>query len=597
MRRYGYAAGRLGLFWSLALGAACTTTDPVTVGLLMRAPQGLLDDASEVTLRVIDSGAASCDEATGHVDGSPPDDAVQSFSLERGGCAGGATWCKTITLDKDDSSKIFGVIATGPAGLLAEGCTTARIDQDPLEVSIQVHRAVLPKCCGDGALQPGEQCDSGQPPAVACGADVGEPGCTGMEATAVCGCDCVANEMLLSIDNPGGSPALGNAPGTKRDLALAFSGPAGQVASSLRAVFTDTDAAQSTVPDINIRLLQSNLEPYPSSGALAPLSKQLRLPDCSNVINVLGPPRTQETAALVAVTNDTVGVVYASNEPDPGRADIFMSLQQGDGCANDPPFQVNALTDLPCWLPDIARAGDGSALIVWHASGQVRGRIWSSAGGDTGTLTPVGADVTIATSSTGRPRVAGSAAGWLVAYEAEGNVWLVNVSPSEEVGVPLQVNANSDGVQDQPDVARLSDGRTAVVWHSGGAIFAQRFSAMLEPRAGDQDAPLGVSSPPGYAPTVAGTDEGGGAFVVAWAATDLTVWARYLYGDQGFAYNSVTGQNDDFLASHPAVSGPDVGMRAGPSVAIGGVGWVAIGWQDDSLNHPGVYVRGFPLPE
>ena len=38
------------------------------------------------------------------------------------------------------------------------------------------------------------------------------------------------------------------------------------------------------------------------------------------------------------------------------------------------------------------------------------------------------------------------------------------------------------------------------------------------------------------------------------------------------------------------------GMRTGPAVAIGGAGFVAIGWQDDSPTHFGVYVRRFPLP-
>jgi hypothetical protein len=560
----------------------------------MQGPRGLLDDATAVVLSVIDADAASCDATTGHVGGSPSDDAVQTFNLGREGCASGASWCKTITLDKDDSKKIFGVVATGAAGLLAEGCTTAVIDQDPLEVSIQIRRADIPKCCGDGVLQPGEQCDTAQPPAVACGGDVGEPGCTGMEPNGACDCDCVAFEQLLSIDNPGGNPALTNAPMTKRDLALAFSGPSGQVAGALRAVFTDADTSHSTAPDINIRLLQSDLTPFPASGSLSTLAKQLRLPDCASPTAILGPPRTQETPSLAAITGDVVGVVYASAEVEAIRTDIAMSLQLGVGCADEAPFVVNAATDVSMVSPDVARGNDGAALIVWHASGAVRGRIWTADGSPTGSLTPLSQDLDIAQNAAGRPRVAGSGAGWLVAYESGGNVWLQPVSPTGELTPALQVNTVTDGVQDQPDVARLSDGRAAVVWHSGtGAIYVQRYSAMLEPRSGDQDAPLSAASPPGSRPAIAGTDDGGGAFAAAWATDQGTVWARFLYADQGFAYNSVDGQNGDFLASYPGMPG----TRTAPAIAIGGAGRVAIGWQDDSTEHPGVYVRAFPLPE
>jgi hypothetical protein len=37
-------------------------------------------------------------------------------------------------------------------------------------------------------------------------------------------------------------------------------------------------------------------------------------------------------------------------------------------------------------------------------------------------------------------------------------------------------------------------------------------------------------------------------------------------------------------------------VRRAPAVAIGGGGFVAFGWQDDSAVRPGLYVRRFPLP-
>ena len=80
--------------------------------------------------------------------------------------------------------------------------------------------------------------------------------------------------------------------------------------------------------------------------------------------------------------------------------------------------------------------------------------------------------------------------------------------------------------------------------------------------------------------------------MAAWHADDGSVWARYIGGDSGFGYNFVTGQNADFRATHPAITT----ARTGAAVAIGGDGFGAIGWQDTSAEHPGVYVRRFPMP-
>src|SRR3569832_1886783 len=115
---------------------------------------------------------------------------------------------------------MFAVAAKSPAGLLAEGCTVEAIDQDPLEVTIQMHRYNEPACCGDGSPQVGEQCDSGAlvDPAIVCG---------GVTPSAVCNGDCTAAEILLSIDDGATPPKLFNGiPGSKTKLSVAF-GPGG----------------------------------------------------------------------------------------------------------------------------------------------------------------------------------------------------------------------------------------------------------------------------------------------------------------------------------------------------------------------------------
>src|SRR5688572_23098570 len=88
---------------AIAIGA-CTDA-PVQLGLVMITPLGLLDTASSVTLTVFSSSGAEC-TTSGHVDNAPTGEGVQTFELQKGGCSGGATWCKEIELDRDSSEKI-----------------------------------------------------------------------------------------------------------------------------------------------------------------------------------------------------------------------------------------------------------------------------------------------------------------------------------------------------------------------------------------------------------------------------------------------------------------------------------------------------------
>jgi hypothetical protein len=79
-------------------------------------------------------------------------------------------------------------------------------------------------------------------------------------------------------------------------------------------------------------------------------------------------------------------------------------------------------------------------------------------------------------------------------------------------------------------------------------------------------------------------------YLAAWQS-DASVRARFFGAASGFLYNPVDGQNGDFQAS-PA----EPGARARPAVAVGGNSHVAIGWEDQSVEHTGVWVRRFPLP-
>lgn len=564
--------------WSLTVAAAACAPEPARVGLNLRLTSGLLDSATTVELFVSTDGA--CNPATGQVKDVTE---VEFFPLDR---CGTSSWCKTISLDQDDQPRIFHVVAKNAGKEVAQGCTQAAIDRDPLDVAIKVKRFLEPGCCNDGKVQSTEQCDSGiVAPTDCAGNTPAQPQCNSIVTDEICECDCRAREIVLST--PGMNPTTSNDPNTKSGLSLAFSGASGsaEVAGSLRAVYADAQGFGGSV-DVNLRTLKSNLTSI-TSGALA---KQLRIPaTCSNV-QTAGIARDQKSPSIARVSASVSAVVFSDNKIQPQQFNVSLTALGGEGCADKEPLIVNANTSTSCDAPDVAGGPDGSALVVWNQGGQLRARVWKT----DGTLAPASADIEIAAMAPGgKPHVAGSSKGWSVVYPSGDDVFVQSLDASGGLtGSARRVNIVTDGVQDQPDVAMLSDGTSIVVWQSGAGIFFQRYDANGKELAGDQTEPLSSLDPgAGATPVVAGN---GDWYAIAWLTGGNSVWARFVSKAAGFGYNHVDGQNGAFLASHPIVDHP----RTGPAIAIGDQ-FVAIGWQDTSTEEPvhGIVVRRFPLPE
>jgi hypothetical protein len=588
MRRRRLLLGFVPCLPLLALPGACAPTNdgPVSIGLVLRAPAGLLAQATAVKLSVFDAAKAKC-LPTGHASAIPA--GAQSFALQNSGCAKGVAWCKQIALDEDGSSKMFAVVASNAAGTLAEGCATAAINQDPLEVDIKVQRYLPPACCGDGKLEPGEQCDSG----TASGGD-----CPGITADAVCSVACTSIEIPLDRTPTDKPPAAG----TKAELALAFcpGAPDKHLQNGLRAVFTDTSATATGGSDVAIRDLDQGLYPLSDPSLILPRPHPIPML-CSDPKSTKGSVNAQSSPAIAPVGADVVAVAYVSDELAQTQRDIFASAQGVDGCADTPPVRVSTTSGASA--PDVAAGPPNMGLVVWVRDGQVFGRFVARTTTNDAppkiTLTPQAqAEFSIAPNGT-VARVAGAAGGWVVVYEGAGDgdgdgIFARTVAPGGVVGPEVRVNVVADGKQDQPDVAMLGDGRHVVVWRGADhAIWFQRFDKTGAPAAHDQDAPLNtVTDGERAMPAVASSGGLGDFYAVAWEGPNGTIGARFVGGDQGFGYNSVSGQNDEFEASSPEVQGD----RHRPAVAVGGGGFVAIGWQDASATHSGVYVRRFPLP-
>lgn len=599
----------------IAVLAGACGTQPVNLGVSMIAPQGLLDQATAVTLSVIDAAQAKCDAATGHVDKIP--ESALSFPLDDKDCPKGAAWCAQIQLDKDGTKKIFAVTATRAKNPIAEGCATYAVDRDPLFVDVQVRRYSAAPCCNDGKLEPGEQCDTGV--VASCDPNVTPNACTGITEDSVCYCDCKAKEILLSVDEKAAPGLKNGVAGSKGALSLSF-GPGSLNPGMLRAVYVDTDKNTSTVPDIHQSFLRQDL--YPIADPV-PLSYQLLFPiACNNVTNAIGTPLTQEAPAVAAASDDTAVVVYMTNEENSGpNFDIFLSPQNADGCTDTKPCKQDADCQTACDASShrckasvklntvIGKAADphvagsqGTALVVWSRPDGVFGRIWRT----DGSTSPVSGEISIASGGS-HPRVAAFSGGFRVVYQGSGmgdinGVFMRTISLNGALADEEQlVNLTIDGVQDQPDVAALDDGATLVVWHSGQDVYFQRFDGdgkAISPD--DQSSPLNTTGAGDGTdqqnPAVAGAS---GFFTVVWetpSAQDPTlgnVMARFVGAKSGFGYNSVSGQNDDFPATDPSFATD----RHHPAVAMSAQsGFVAVGWEDHDKMRSGIYVRRFPPP-
>jgi hypothetical protein len=539
------------------LAATCSTQPASDIGLVMVAPQGVLDEADALSLKVFPAEGHAC-SADGSVAEVPAD--AKSFKLTQDGCDAGVKWCGDLTLDQDGSTQMFFVQASSAGGVLGQGCAKKAIDQDPLEVTIKIVRFVAEACCGDGALQAGELCDGG-----------GSDTCDGSTADAICQADCSTKQVPVDFEEGGMSKgAVG-----QTSPSFVFAGGTGQLAGGLHATY-QSDATTSS--DIGVRFFQSDLSPVDSPASLGiPHKLMVR---CTGQDVVL--QRSQKSPRIIAFGSDSSLIAFRSNTNDPLRDDAYVAVTNGSGCneATNPDLVYTATKNVDGI--DVAAGPGGKALVVFSDDGQVKG-VDYSAGTGVGTVFDIGAG--------SEPRVSGGSGGWVVTYRGAGagdddGVLVSRVSASFTVAPAVVVNAQTSGAQDQPDVAVLSDGRFAVTWRSGGDIFFQRYASDDTPTSGDQEGPLQTGSAAAASPTIEG-DSGAGYFVVAWSMGD-TIRARFAGATSGFLFNPISGQNDDFSVTSLGTA------TSAPTIAVGA--FIVVGWSEQGGSAPGIYARRIPVP-
>lgn len=569
----------IGLLPAAPLVAAACSEASVPIGLVMIAPQAI-QDAESVDLFVFEAGDIACN-GDGTIGGEMPETAAK-FPLSNEGCGDGLAWCAEVEVERTDKPTMFAAVAKAQGQTTLQGCTVTPVNQDPLEVTIEMKQFLEPACCGDGKLQPGEQCDPG-----------GLAQCGEVPPDEVCFANCTTAEVLLST--PGAvKPLLLNDPATKSELAMAFCPGNAQLGTALRTLFRSQDSKSNGGSDIHLRVMTPDGYTVVTP---QPLSLQMRLPmPCWDPYET-AEAGVEQSPAIAPVAQDSTLMVYASNIQLMSSSDVYLIEHTEDVCADvplnqNPAIQLSKTESTPGAItPDVARGPEGSALVVWNQKGQIVGRLWKS-----GVLTPDPVDAPIPIGTGALPKVAGNGSGWVVVYQGGSagaeDILARSVSLDGTPGPEAVVNGDTGGAQVTPDVAMLDDGSYVIVWASAGDIFFQRFTA-AGPVVGDQDAPLnddldGQGSQ--SSPAVGAPLTGGGFFAAAWENDNGTISARYLGKSGGFLFNAHDGRSTSFPASHLGIQG----ARHKPAVAIGS--HVVFGWQDDSIEHPGVYIRRFPLP-
>jgi hypothetical protein len=548
----------------------------VATSLLM--PRALLDRVTKLTITVLE-GDAACDVATGKVTPGTAREIVTKRALGTSGCAAGAKFCGELTIDKSDAVRVFSATGTGDGdAVLATGCASAKVDADAVPVAIKMVRFLSPAVCGDGTLQPTEQC---------------EPG-----GSALCDETCQSNELLLSVGASANKTSTGVV-GDKTSPSLLW--PTGSAAAGwFYAFYTDRATGFPNNSDVAMRVMGDDLSALSSPPApVAFATASLFLPNGSNS-GALPPTAApyQQSLPKAALASGVLWVAFQDEDvPQGNGVDVHLRSMDVRGVPVQGlvPIGVNGAAGAGeagiQGAPAIAGSAKGRVFVAWEdaTGGKIAGRTVTS-----GTPPTLGTQNDLST-NTGNVHVsvAPTTSGWVAVWQSGTGIKLrvVNEDGTPQ-GAELLVNDGAAQAE-KPEVASLPDGRFAVTWSAGGDVFVQRYDAKGAKVAGDQASPVNDRVTAGTQGSVAitSTSAAGGSYVLAWLDEDTGhVRARMLGGDRGFLFNNVDGQASEFQASRV-----DGRTRATPSVIAGGSGpYVAVGWEDRTSG--GIVVRRLPVP-
>lgn len=315
-----------------------------------------------------------------------------------------------------------------------------------------------------------------------------------------------------------------------------------------------------------------------------------------------------QTGPEVDVSGDGGFVVTWRSDGQDGSGDgVFGQLYDASDIVSVAELQINTHWQNEQGWIGLSRAPDGRFVVVWRSDGQdgdgygVFGQRFDAAGQPVGTefqINVVGVD------NQDRPAVAMADDGsFVVAYSSrllDGNGQGIFRRQYDNTGAAtggeLQVNTYWTNNQGTPDIAMAGDGRHVIVWQSiaqdgdGVGVYGQRFAATGA--AEGAEFPIhNVVAGTQQKPHTAMADDG--SFVVIWGTDGQSGGALWdLYGRRfnsgGVALGAEFQVNTASGASY-ATGGPYA------SIGMAGDGRFVVAWPGDGTggNGLGVYARRY----
>lgn len=457
----------------VSLASSCGG-DVAGTGLAINDPLDLIDDVDDGTLRlfVLPAESYACEATTGLIDPWPDDfeqgafeEAVADVVLDVASSAARAE----VQVPGGEYTVLVRGKGTDPVTMIpdtfiATGCARVAIGAgETQEIRVTLIPIVGEGNCGDGTFSPDEQCEDGN-----------------------------------TTDGDGCSATCRTEPFVVSTTAMGQDSPSVAGASARRWALTYTNTTDRMTL---IRLLEAN------GGAVTTPSALMNDVVLGGVFTT--PVSQQHIFSDVAVSSTgRVGVSFTHFGSGGSRVRVGFLNENRTPDADSVVIREWIAPTPPQFHSSAAFAGNGAFMVVLEDSTSpsgLSGQIFAS-----GSTTPIATDPFVVgegATLASDPVVSGASDHFVVAFTAGGDVFVqrfgTDGSARDAAGVAVLEDAA--GMQNEPEVAALSDGRALVAWRdtegdgAGSAIRARAFDAagaaagdafvLNTTTAGDQSAP------------------------------------------------------------------------------------------------------------
>lgn len=541
---------------------ACSSQEApqVSIRTQLLAPQGLLDRVATLGIEIIDkTDGMGCDAGRGTITGvSASTLRVATVELARGNCAGAGTFCGSLNIPSATVERL--VLATGKdetGATFMRACTVATFENPTESVSLTLVRALPPATCGNKAIEVPETCDAAN-----------DAQCT----------SCQTKEYYLSS----GSTETGTSE-TDLKSRVTLQWPVGMGESGRMVAAFEEESPSNR--EVSLRVLDDKLGN--DTGLTGGLNTASFFLPSDPGVTPSKPSVGNQRNPAIAQSGGTTFVMFEDDALGQGFDIRLRTLDSTFHATQAAPlFVAGGVGDQ---VDPVAREGsEGKIALLYRdaSSSRLLVRLLVPPGA-------IGAEQELGTASS-KASIAALPTGWVVAWEENGDIRLrimdANGTPQ---GAPITVNDMGEGVQFEPHVAALPDGRFAVAFTDASKagdsnIFVQRFTNAGRKVAGDQAVPVHGVKASVQDGVALGALPGVNGYVVGYRDAG-TIYARYLGGNAGYLLNPIDGSESPFAVS--LGSGKE---RQDLTIAVGGNPTaIAFAWTE----LPGrIMLRRLPLP-